>query len=112
NGDLTDDPQTEWKSQTAPNDEGKQLKQYEGSAPVDIGTKDQPLAVSLGFYRFDKNDEARAALKNILLYYRDYAYEGDITPPGGDKTFKCMLVDDLATGDFRGKQIAALDSTV
>ena len=45
-----------------------------------------------------------AAMKNIVFYYRDYAYQGDIKL--GSRTFKAVLVDDAATGDFRGKEPA------
>jgi peroxiredoxin len=51
-------------------------------------------------YRFDKTDPRRAALASTLLYYRDYAWEGQLKL--GDKSFKVMLSDDMCRGDFRG----------
>src|SRR5262249_9189031 len=101
NGDVTDDPQAEWTGKAAPSDSGQTLTQYNGGASIELGTPDHPFPAHLGMYRFDKNDPNRPQLKNTLLYYADYAYEGDITL--GEKTFKAMLVDRMATGDFRGK---------
>lgn len=102
NGDLTDDPATEWQSKSDKSRDGKTLTMYVGSAMVDIGEPGKPLLVSLGMYRFDKNDERRAELKNTVLYYRDYAYEGPVAL--GGKSHKAMLCDENARGDFRTKE--------
>ncbi|MFT3686632.1 MAG: TlpA disulfide reductase family protein [Phycisphaerales bacterium] len=95
NGDLTDDAAAEWIL-------NEKSKMTTGSAMVDIGEKDHPFPVSLSMYRFDKNDAGRAQLKSTLLYYRDYAYEGDVTI--GGKAYKSVLSDEMASGDFRGKE--------
>ena len=50
-------------------------------------------------YRFDKRDAHRAAFVHNLFYYRDYGRAGDVSL--GGKTYHAMLIDDLATGDFR-----------
>src|SRR5207247_2380672 len=36
------------------------------------------------------------------LYYGDYALSGEMAL--GGKTYRVMLTDDMATGDFRGKE--------
>ncbi len=74
---------------------------YKGNALVDIGEAGKPMLVNLSLYRFDKDDPSRAELKSTLLYYRDYAYEGEVELSG--KHYKSMLADEMARGDFRGK---------
>jgi len=107
NGDLTDDPDTVWTARTNPaaGGEGKPLTQYNGSAKVNLGSEAQPMVVSLGLYRFDRNDPGRAALKDTILFYRDYALEGEITVAG--KTHRALISDDGTTGGFRGRPLAA-----
>ena len=104
NGDLTDDPAAEWKPQTT-GEGDKKTTMYNGTGSLNLGTAAKPYQVGLGLYRFDKNDPAREALKNVLLYYRDYAVEGEMKL--GGKTYNVLLNDNQATGDFRGKELAA-----
>jgi thiol-disulfide isomerase/thioredoxin len=99
NGDLTDDPKPEWKGNTNPKTNSTM---YSGSAMVDIGEAGKPLMVNFSMYRFDPKDPARAALKDVVLYYRDYAYKGEVTL-GGQK-YPAILSDELAAGDFRGRK--------
>jgi len=68
------------------------------------GSEERPVRIAM--YRFDKKDPQRPALKNTLLYYGDFAYEGDVTL--GGNTYKAMLVDDTSSGDFRGGQGASV----
>jgi thiol-disulfide isomerase/thioredoxin len=103
NGDLTDDEPAEWKPKTSKNDDGKELTQYNGGATLQIAYGEKKVPVHLGMYRFDKNDPGREALKKVVLYYCDYAYEGEVELAG--KKYKAMLTDDSATGDFRGKAL-------
>jgi len=105
NGDLSDDAPVAWEKRSYPGPNGTQLTQYMGSFKLPLNEGGQGAMVSLTAYRFDKNDAQRAALKNVLLYYGDYAYEGEITL--GGEAYKAMLVDDNATGDFRGKEAVA-----
>ncbi len=100
NGDLTDDPAFVWEPRTTKSPDGKELTMYQGVASVELALGGKPVPAHLGLYRFDKNDPLRIAVKNALLYYADYAYEGEITL--GAETYRAMLVDRLATGDFRG----------
>jgi thiol-disulfide isomerase/thioredoxin len=101
NGDFTDDAPAEWTGQEGKaNDDGKKFTMYNGGAMVNLGTKDKPYEVHLSMYRFDKTDPSRAQLKDVLLYYRDYVTEGQMKL--GDKTYKVLLADNLASGDFRG----------
>jgi len=101
NGDLTDDPAPTWKKQVMNLANGSHLTQYFGNIQLPIGTGEKSLPVSLGAYRFDRNDPNRRALKDTFLYYSDYAMDGHITLGGA--TYHAMLSDDTASGDFRGK---------
>ena len=105
NGDLTDDPATEWKGMTSKQGD-KESTMYMGGAVVklayDKGKAELPA--HLGMYRFDKDDADRAELKHTILYFSDYAYEGKIAL--GDAKYKAMVVDSAATGDFRGSEDA------
>lgn len=96
NGDLTDDATTQWADKKMPGRGGGEVIIHMGSASLKLGTRD----ASLGIYRFDKSDSARAPLMDSIFYYRDYAFKGDVTL--GGKTYAALLSDDLASGDFRG----------
>jgi thiol-disulfide isomerase/thioredoxin len=100
NGDLTDDPATKWEKKEANGPNGQKLVQYTGSfqLPLAGAGADKPLLVSLGAYRFDKNDPNRTQLKTTLLYYSDYLYEGDVTL--GGKKHHALLADPSAKGEF------------
>lgn len=98
NNDLTDDGEQKWEGKTTKAGD-KETTMYSGGGKVMLGT----TPVNLNMYRFDKNDPARAQLKDVVLFYRDYALEGDASV--GGKTMKAMLVDDGTTGDYRGKPI-------
>lgn len=68
-GDLTNDPATTW----APRKQGE-MTMYFGDAKILVNGE----MASINAYRFDKNDPQRAALKNMLLYYTDFGYEGKL----------------------------------
>jgi len=104
NGDLTDDPAPTWNVRTVKGSDGKEYSQWMGSAKVSLTLGGETATASLGVYRFDKRDPARAAMKNTLFHYPDYAREGEVMV--GDKTYKALLADRQATGDFRGKDAA------
>jgi thiol-disulfide isomerase/thioredoxin len=104
NGDLTDDAPAPWSSKEYTIG-GKKILQYSGSMQLPLQTPGTPTLVTLGAYRFDKNDPARAAMKNVLMYYVDYGYSGDINIGGA--TYHAMLVNDNADGDFRGTEPTA-----
>jgi len=97
NGDLTDDPPATWNKKEYSSD-NKKLAQYMGSIKLPLGADEKSPLVSLGVYRFDKNDPQRGAFKDTIFYYRDYARDGKITL--GEKTYHAILTDDNATGDF------------
>jgi thiol-disulfide isomerase/thioredoxin len=99
NGDLTDDAAPMWNKR--PYGGNSPYSQYMGGANVELSIGGKATPVHLGMYRFDKNDTNRAALKNILLYYADYVYEGEVSL--GDAKYKVLLADRAASGDFRGK---------
>jgi len=100
NGDLTDDPACTWTKKVGKGRNGTDLTMYNGSFKLPLQTGDKPTMVSISAYRFDKNDPQRANLKTTLLYYSDYAYDGQITL--ADAKYHAMLADDMASGDFRG----------
>ena len=98
-GEIGEDSACEWKARTSEN-EGRKLTMYSGGAtfkPRDTAGAPMPLHVEM--YRFDKTDPQRAALKDTLLYYSDYARSGEMTLSG--KPYKVLLTDDSVTGDFR-----------
>jgi thiol-disulfide isomerase/thioredoxin len=66
-GDLTNDPETEWASRKQ-----GEMTMYSGKAKVQLGP-DQ--IGEIGLYRFDPNDPARAALKNTLMFFVDFGSE-------------------------------------
>lgn len=74
---------------------GPHLYMVDLSAPSPIGGAN-PVQVT--FYRFDPTDPQRAALKDTLLYYGNYALDGTITLKG--KPYHAMLVDTASKGDF------------
>lgn len=104
NGDFTDDPAAAWEPREYKGPNGESFTQYSGGAMVDIGERGSPTLVHIAAYRFDKDDPRRASMKDVVLYYRDYAYEGEVAI--GGNTYQAMLVDETASGDFRGKEIA------
>jgi thiol-disulfide isomerase/thioredoxin len=77
-GDLTNDLETEWKSQ----DRGG-LKMYSGRGQIEL----TPGQIGfLGLYRFDPTDERREQLKNTLLYYPDFGSEFSFSLDGKPMT--------------------------
>jgi thiol-disulfide isomerase/thioredoxin len=105
NGDLTDDPPTEWSGRPEKTAGGLELTTYLGGADLQMTYDTEKRKLHLGLYRFDKNDARRAAFTNTLFYYRDYGRAGDVSL--GGKTYHAMLIDDSATGDFRPAKDAA-----
>ncbi len=99
-GDLTNDPAPEWKETAEPGGDGTELKTYSGTAAFNFGTDKEPRLLHMAVYRFDKNDQRRAAGAKYLVCFRDYMLTADL--PIGDKTIKAMITDEMATGDFRG----------
>ncbi len=108
NGDFTDDPAAEWTARTVEAN-GASRTSWNGSAMVELASgSGAPVQVGILAYRFDPNDPSRAAMKNVILFYRDWVREGELTI--GGRTMKALLVDDRAAGDFRPKAAAAGDA--
>ena len=99
NGDLTDDAGAAWKERTGAGRGGKETKTFNGDATVKIPFAGGAKDAHLNLYRFDKADPDRAAFKDTLFYYYDYAFAGTVKL--GDKSYPSALVDTLCTGDFR-----------
>lgn len=102
NGDLTDDPPAEWDPKPKSIPGGLTFRQYSGGATIllPLGST-EPQPVRLGMYRFDRNDPTRERLKDQLLYFRDYAMEGEVAIDG--RTYRAILSDERARGDFHGE---------
>ncbi|WP_197455536.1 TlpA family protein disulfide reductase [Stieleria neptunia] len=66
-GDLTNDPEAEWKSSKQ-----GEYTMYSGSGEIDLG--DDKIG-TINFFRFDPNDERRQSLKDTILFYTDFGYE-------------------------------------
>lgn len=88
-GDLTNDPETEWSAR-----ESGEYTMYNGSAKVELGP--DKLGV-MNMYRFDPSDERRAVLKNTLLYYSDFGTKLTITMDGKD--FETAVGGVVSEGD-------------
>lgn len=101
NGDLTDDPTAEWRPIPYRGNDGKEYAQYRGGATVNVRYGDTTVPMRLTLERSDKNDPARAFSREALLYAPDYGREGELTL--GDRTYKIMLAETIASGDFRGR---------
>jgi len=96
-GDLTNDPQNSWKTYSF--SDGS--TQWLGNTAITLSQGTTSLDAHLVVYKYDKNDPSLAAYKNILFFYRDYAYAGKATI--GGKTWTVMLSDDALGGDFSAK---------
>ncbi len=88
-GDLTNDPATEWEPKTQ-----GEFTMYNGTAKVDLG--DGKLG-GLGAYRFDPKDPRREQLDKTLLYYEDFGYEYALELDG--MSFSTFYPGTPATGD-------------
>ncbi len=87
-GDFTNDPEATWE----PGVPG-QGAAFSGDAKLDLG---EGKMGKIAMYRFDPNDERRAALKNTILYYSDFGYEYTINIE--DNEFKTTVSGDLSAG--------------
>lgn len=103
NGDLTDDPATQWelRRQILHTAEGDQeIAYYYGGATLHVpyATEALPLHVLLA-YRADKNDPQRD--EDALTWCQDYAPSGTVKL--GGKTYQAHLKDTFGIGDYRGR---------
>ena len=100
-GEITEASSADWQPKTSETPEGKKLTMYTGGATLNVKADGETLALHLPMYRFDKKDPQRVALASNLFYYSDFARTGEVSLAGA--TYPVMLVDDAASGDFRGK---------
>lgn len=84
NGNLTDDPASTWEGQKS-----GQFTMMRGTCQVMVDGK----LGSLGVYRFDKTDPQRAQLKDVLLYYYDFGYQGKMA--FGNETYSVATAGPL-----------------
>lgn len=95
-GDLTDDAPADWKPMGT--GDGGVSRGDAGTMQVQIGLGDGKTPVTLGVYRFNPNHLPSDKLKDTILYYSDYALDGEAVL--GDKTYHVMLSDMGARGTF------------
>jgi thiol-disulfide isomerase/thioredoxin len=84
-GDLTNDPETEWEVRTQGG-----TKMFQGKTEVDLG--DGKLG-TLRMYRFDPTDERRAAVADSIFFYADYGYQVTVTLD--EKEYKSFVAGEL-----------------
>jgi peroxiredoxin len=104
-GDLTNDPaiKLEGREQTAKNPQTGEVMTrvvYQGEATVNARYQTgKPEPVRMGIYHFVfKNGPGDSPLKDTILYYREYAREGEIDL--GGKKLKVLLMDEQTNGRF------------
>jgi peroxiredoxin len=102
NGDLSDDAPAVWNKKVS-GPAGQQRTMYMGSFKLPLSDGPSAGQVQLNAYRFDKNDPQRAALKQTLLYYSDYAYDGQITLNG--ESHHAMLTNPASDGNFSSEGV-------
>lgn len=104
NGNLNDDPANEWKANPYKGSDQKDYTRMAGGFSLNHPQLNKPM--HFGAYVFDANDAGRATLKNVLLYYTDYALTG--TMQFGAAKHKVLLVDWSAKGDFAATDVQFL----
>jgi thiol-disulfide isomerase/thioredoxin len=104
NGNLNDDPANEWKANPYKGGDQKDYTRMAGGFSLVHPQLNKPM--HFGAYVFDPTEEARAQLKNVLLYYTDYALTG--TMSFGTAKHKVLLVDWAAKGDFAAEGVQFL----
>jgi peroxiredoxin len=102
NGDLTDDAPTVWNKKVS-GPAGQQRTMYMGSFKLPLPVGNDSTNVQFVVYRFDKTDPQRAALKNTLLFYVDYGYDGTVKL--NNTEYHAMLMDLSAAGNFQSKEV-------
>lgn len=88
-GDLTNDPAAEWAARK----QGPATT-YFGSAKVEL---EEGKVGSVNLYRFDPNDQRRAALKDTMLYYADFGSEYTFSLDGTE--YNSFVSGAVAEGD-------------
>jgi peroxiredoxin len=108
NGDLTDDPATDWVS--GPDYKGALpgLKPANlanvGGATVQLGTAEKKFDVHLGMWQYDpskmtgRTQAQKDDMRKDLRYYRDYCTAGKISIDS--KPHEVFLLDELASGSL------------
>jgi thiol-disulfide isomerase/thioredoxin len=108
NGDLTDDPATEWVSGpdykgTLPGLKPANLANV-GGATVQLGTADKKFDAHLGMWQYNpakmtgRTPAQQDEMRKDLRYYRDYYTTGKITVD--NKPHDAFLLDEMASGTF------------
>jgi thiol-disulfide isomerase/thioredoxin len=93
NGDLTDDSAPP-KWETLKYGDKKEFTRHSGNAMVALPIGSSAVPVSIGMYTFDAKE--RPQLANVLLYFSDYALQGEVTI--GGKQYKAAVSDMMISG--------------
>jgi peroxiredoxin len=104
NGDLTDDPATEWSGVPYKGSDQKDYTRMSGGFSLVHPRFKEPM--HFGAYVFDPNDTGRAALKDVLLFYTDYALTGSLA--FGGESLKVYLIDWDGKGDFAAPSVQVI----
>ena len=104
NGDLTDDAAAEWSGVAYQGSDQKDYTRMAGGFSLVHPAFKKPM--HFGAYLFDPGDTARAALKDVLLYYTDYALTGSLT--FGKESLKVYLIDWSGKGDFKASDVQVI----
>jgi thiol-disulfide isomerase/thioredoxin len=99
NGDLTDDPPAQWEESPVQGADGVEYTNHTGGADLQLAYGAEKRTLHLMLFRYNKVNPRRANMRDKMLYYADYARVGEVSL--GGKTYKALLQDRLATGDFR-----------
>jgi peroxiredoxin len=116
NGDLTDDPATQWVSGpeykgTLPGLKTENLADV-GGATVQLGTDDKKFSAHLGVWQYNpekmtgRTAAQKDEMRKELRYYRDYYATGKITVDG--KPHDAFLLDEIASGNFSPSRDGAM----
>jgi thiol-disulfide isomerase/thioredoxin len=97
-GDFAHVAPADWTKQTNPGPDGQPTTMYTGSFKLPLMTASGPTMVQLIAYRYDKNDPNRQDVKDAILYFRDYGYDGKVTFNG--MSYHAILANDAADGNF------------
>ena len=98
NGNLTDDPPIQWTARQTAGKAGPGTI-WQGTATIAVNSGHDQRLLNIKLYRFGNNTPQALSQKNVLFYYLDSGFTGNLTLAG--KTYSAALVDSSSRGDFR-----------
>jgi thiol-disulfide isomerase/thioredoxin len=97
NGDLTDDPASDFTTHEVENPDGKKSASESASAMIDV-TADGKLRGKIHFYYIRGDVSKPAPEPRMIGYYTDFGVSGELKV--GGKSITAMLADDRGTSRF------------